>query len=104
MARHRQFLVRTRTPRARLPADGRLELNPRELAVHTHSSIATDGCVLLEYMPSAVYVHVKDCGRIFLKPGADAPQLGDLVMRGVLAVLPVSRPWEFSDGTIASVT
>ena len=42
-------------------------------------------------MPSAVYVHVKDCGRIFLKPGADAPQLGDLVMRGVLAVLPVSR-------------
>ena len=54
-------------------------------------------------MPSAVYVHVKDCGRIFLKPGADAPQLGDLVMRGVLAVLPVSRPWKFKpkSGTTA---
>ena len=72
-----------------------IELHPREQPVHSRAPIASHGCVLLEYMPSAIYVRAKDCGEVFLQPGADAPQLGGLDLKGIMAVQPVSRPWQF---------
>ncbi len=72
-----------------------IELHPREQPLHNRPSVASHGCVLLEDMPLAMYVHVKDCGTVFLKPGADAPQLGALDMKGILAVQPVCRSWKF---------
>ena len=74
-----------------------IELHPRAQPVHHRPSIASHGCALLEYMPSAIlYVRVEDCDKVFLEPGADAPQRGDLDMKGILAVQPVSRPWKFT--------
>ena len=72
-----------------------IELHPREQPLHNRSSVASHGCVLLEYMPPTIYVRVKDCDTVFLKPGADAPQLGTLDMKGILAVQPACRPWKF---------
>jgi hypothetical protein len=72
-----------------------IELHPREQPLHNRPSVASHGCVLLEYMPPSIYVRVKDCDTVFLKPGADAPQLGALDMKGILAVQPVCRPWKF---------
>ena len=46
-------------------------------------------------MPKAIYVRVKGCKTIFLKPGADACPLGELDMHGIIAVKPVARPWKF---------
>ena len=72
-----------------------IELHPREQPLHNRSSVASHGCVLLEYMPPTIYVRVKDCDTVFLKPGADALQLGTLDMKGILAVQPACRPWKF---------
>ena len=72
-----------------------IELHPKEQPVNSRPPIASHGCVLLEYMPPVIYVRVQDCDTVFLQPRADAPQLGDLDMKGILAVQPVSRPWKF---------
>ena len=70
-----------------------IELHSREQPVHTRSSIASHGCVLLTYMPRTIYVRVKNCDTVFLKPGADALQLGTMDMKGILGVQPIPRPW-----------
>ena len=72
-----------------------IELRPHDQPEHNRASIALHGCVLLAHMPSAIYLRATDCDKVFLQPGADAPQLGDLDLEGVLAAQPVSRPWKF---------
>jgi hypothetical protein len=73
-----------------------IELHSREAPLAEHPSLASHGCVLLSMMPQCIYVRIRDCSDIFLTPTPGASQPGDLAdLRGVLAVEPVTRPWEY---------
>jgi len=65
-----------------------IELHPREPLIEGRESIATDGCVVLVYMPKCVYVRVDGSNDVFLLPRADFD------IKGVLAVAPKGRPWQ----------
>jgi hypothetical protein len=67
-----------------------IELHPREAPIAGRDSIATDGCVVLKYMPKCVYVRM---------PGSTAVNLqlrADFDVTGVLAIRPNSRSWKFT--------
>ena len=70
-----------------------IELNPRELPVEGRSSIASDGCVVLQFMPKCIYVRVRGCQEMFLGSGVSAAQPDVSDLRGALAVQPSSRQW-----------
>ena len=72
-----------------------IELHPGEAPVQGRSSVATHGCVLLQYMPKCIYVRLLNCEDAFLVPSTSVSQPGDIDLRGVLAVVPVSRQWTY---------
>jgi hypothetical protein len=72
-----------------------MELHPREPPVQQRPSIASHGCVVLHYMPKCIYVRIGGCKEIFLEPSAGAAQPGVSDLRGILAVQPTSRQWQF---------
>jgi len=88
-----------------------IELHPDEPPLSGRQTIATHGCVLLLYMPKCIYVRVQGCTDVFLGtagsgvveagasdllgPSTDASQPGVRDLKGILAVLPTSRPWRF---------
>eukprot|EP00812_Abedinium_dasypus_P007843 NODE_1_length_8589_cov_4.556480.p1 GENE.NODE_1_length_8589_cov_4.556480~~NODE_1_length_8589_cov_4.556480.p1 ORF type:complete len:2586 (+),score=446.46 NODE_1_length_8589_cov_4.556480:571-8328(+) len=71
-----------------------VELHPEEIRSN-RSSVASDGCLVLHYLPKCIYVRVCDCTDVFLAPSAAATQPGSLDLRGVLAVQTVTRPWKY---------
>ena len=77
-----------------------LEPHPKEPPIPGRASILTEGCVLLRYMPKAIYVKVKGGADGFLATEADAD------LSGVLAITPQVRPWKFtrpSDSLVIAV-
>ena len=66
-----------------------IELHPREPAIEGRYSIGTEGCVVLEYMPKCVYVRVAGSNDEFLRARTDFD------VKGVLAIVPKSRSWQF---------
>ena len=72
-----------------------LELHPQEPAIEGRASIASDGCVVLRYLPKAVYVKIKGSKDVHLQSGSYA----DVDLEGVLAIPPQSRPWKFQPST-----
>jgi len=72
-----------------------IELHPEEGILSDRSSVASDGCVVLQYLPKCIYVRVCDCTDVFLAPSAGASQPGCFDLRGVLAVQTVTKPWKY---------
>ena len=72
-----------------------LEPHPQEPAIEGRASIASDGCVVLRYLPKAVYVKIKGSKDVHLQSGSYA----DVDLEGVLAIPPQSRPWKFQPST-----
>ena len=70
-----------------------VEPHPNEPEIRVRASIASHGCVLLQYMPKCIYVRLQKCTTAFLTPQAGATQPGDAHLLGVFAVQPVSRSW-----------
>ena len=68
-----------------------LELHPQEPPIQDRASIASDGCVLLRYLPKAVYVKIKNSKDVHLQSSSH----GDVDLQGVLAIPPQPRPWKF---------
>jgi len=66
-----------------------IELHPMEPGIEGRPSIATDGVVLLHYMPKCVYIQMEGSNELFLEsaPSSD--------LRGVLAVTPHTAFWKF---------
>ena len=46
-------------------------------------------------MPPCIYVRINGCADNFLSPSASAAQPGDSDLRGVIAIEPKTRPWQF---------
>ena len=72
-----------------------LEPHPQEPAIEGRASIASDGCVVLRYLPKAVYVKIKGSKDVHLQSSSYA----DVDLEGVLAIPPQSRPWKFQPST-----
>ena len=72
-----------------------VELHPQEPPVQGRPSIASHGCVVLQFMPKCIYVRVRGCTDTFLVPAVGASQLGGPDMAGLLAVQPTSRHSKF---------
>ena len=70
-----------------------IELHPLESDIQGRASIASHGCVLLQYMPKCIYVRLQSCTTSFLAPDAGASQPGDAHLPGLFAVKPLSRSW-----------
>ena len=68
-----------------------LELHPNEPPITGRASIANQGCVLLHYLPKAVYVKMQGSKDIHLPTTTQAK--ADL--EGVLAIIPAARSWRF---------
>ena len=84
-----------------------IELHPLEPEIQGRASIASDGCVVLEYLPKCIYVRLQDCKTSFLVPAAGADQPSDAHLQGLFAVQPVSRSWRYkrrSDDTPVAVS
>ena len=60
------------------------ELHPQELPVQGRPSIASHGCVVLQFMPKCIYVRIPGCTETFLKPTANAAQPGSSHLKGSL--------------------
>jgi hypothetical protein len=69
-----------------------LELHPQEPGIESRESIASDGCVLLRYLPKAVYVKIKGSKDVHLRGSSPT----DVDLEGVLAITPQPRPWKFT--------
>ena len=67
-----------------------LEPHPREPPIPGRDSILAEGCVLLRYMPKAIYVKVQGGAEGFLSTDADTN------LSGILAITPQVRPWKFT--------
>ena len=72
-----------------------IELHPKEPEIQGRASIASDGCVVLEYMPKCIYVRLQNCKTSFLAPPAGAGQPSDAHLQGLFAVQPVARSWRY---------
>ena len=70
-----------------------LELDPREKSLQQAASIATEGIVLLEYLPLCVYVRFDDSEDSFLH--LDDDTRADQDLKGALAIEPVTRKWRW---------
>ena len=84
-----------------------IEPHPLEPNIPGRDSIASHGCVLLQYMPKCIYVRLKDCKTSFLAPAppAGAGQPSDAHLQGLFAVQPRARSWRYKrrsdDATVA---
>ena len=72
-----------------------LELHPQEPSIEGRASIASDGCVVLRYLPKAVYVKIKGSKDVHLQSTSHI----DIDLEGVLAIPPQARPWKFKPST-----
>ena len=72
-----------------------IELHPLEPAIQGRPSIASHGCVLLEFMPKCVYVRLQNSKTSFLAPAAGASQPSDAHLQGLFAVEPRQRSWRY---------
>ena len=70
-----------------------IEPHPREAPIAGRDSIATDGCVVLGYMPKCIYVRMRGSTAVNLPPRADFD------VTGVLAIRPKGRSWKFTPST-----
>ena len=80
-----------------------LEPHPNEPQVQGRDSILSDGCVVLHYMPKAIYVKFQGDTDALLRSSSDSATDLD----GVLAITPRARPWKYkrqSDASVVSVT
>ena len=75
-----------------------LELHPHEPEIESRESIASDGCVLLRYLPKAVYVKIKGSKDVHLRGSSHT----DVDLEGVLAITPQPRPWKFQPSSSTS--
>lgn len=72
-----------------------IEPHTNEELIEGRDSIATDGCVLLRFMPKCIYVRLIGCTEIYLQ----SSNLSDLT--GVVAIRPKVRSWKFTPSTRA---
>ena len=80
-----------------------IEFHEQEPDVPSRDSFRKQGCAVLVYMPKCIYVRVADCSEVFLT-SSDAPvQCNIEDLRGVLAVQPVSRQWQYQAKSADSV-
>ena len=77
-----------------------IEPHPQEPSIHDRDSIASDGCVVLHYLPKCIYVRVEQSTDVFLHP-RDIPQLAGVDMTGVLAITPQTRKWKFTPSSMS---
>ena len=70
-----------------------IELHPMEPDIRGRDSIASHGCVVLQYMPKCIYVRLQNCQDLFLA-SANAE------LQGVFAVQPVTRSWHYKGNTM----
>ena len=73
-----------------------LQLHPLEPPIEGRDSLATHGCVVLQYMPKCIYVRFEDATDNHLpqtRPGASQPEAFD--MKGVMAIEPKPRKWTY---------
>ena len=47
-----------------------IELHPQEPCIKGRESIATQGCVVLRYMPKCIYVQIEGSTQVFLQPSS----------------------------------
>ena len=74
-----------------------IELHPQEPCIKGRESIATQGCVVLHYMPKCIYVQIEGSTQVFLQPSSPgAFQPGATDLRGVLAITPATQSWHFT--------
>ena len=59
-----------------------IELHDQEPDIQGRGSIASDGCVLLQYMPKCIYVRLQNCKTSFLAPPAYCSSLQGLFFCG----------------------
>ena len=77
-----------------------LEPHPREPPIEGRDSITTQGCVVLHYMPTCIYVRITGSSDSFLQARtAGVAQPGAMDLTGVLAIKPQARPWNFTPAT-----
>ena len=72
-----------------------LEPHPQEPAIEGRASIASDGCVVLRFLPKAVHVKIKGSKDVHLQSMSPT----DIDLEGVLAIPPQARPWKFQPST-----
>ena len=72
-----------------------IELHPQEDLIEGRDSIATDGCILLRYMPKCIYVRLAGCTETFLLKRTDFD------VTGVVAIRPKGGSWKFTPSTCA---
>ena len=70
-----------------------IEPHPREAPIAGRDSIATDGCVVLGYMPKCIYVRMRGSTAVHLPPRADFD------VTDVLAIRPKGHSWKFTPST-----
>ena len=76
-----------------------LELHPNEPQIQSRESILSDGCVVLRYMPKAIYVKIQGGADALLRSSSDA----NVELDGVLAIAPQVCPWKFKRSSDSSV-
>ena len=75
-----------------------LEPHPQEPPISGRPSIVAQGCVVLHYLPKAVYVRIKGGTGIDLH--SDVHPEHDF--QGLLAITPKPRPWNFQPSSCAN--
>ena len=73
-----------------------IEFHTKEAPIEGRESIATDGCILLHYMPQCIYVRLEGCTETWL------PARSDWDVRGVVAIRPTCKTWHYASGPSAT--
>ena len=77
----------------------RLQLHEHEPTIENRNSLASHGCVLLQYMPKCIYVKFDDSVDTFMSiPGSSQSSSTD--MKGVMAIEPKPRQWTFKSSKL----
>ena len=80
-----------------------LEPHPKEPPIHGRESVLSSGCVVLRYMPKAIYVKVEGSRDVLLQSSSAT----DTDLGGTLAITPQARAWKFtrtSDSAVVPVS
>ena len=75
-----------------------LQLHENEPPIEGRDSLISHGCVLLKYMPKCVYVKFDDAVDTFL-PEPDVSDSESLCMKGVIAIEPKPKQFQFKPST-----
>ena len=79
-----------------------LQLHELEPPIEGRDSLISHGCVVLQYMPKCVYVKFDDAVDTFL-PEPDASDSESLCMKGVIAIEPKLKQWQFQPSTLQKI-